>query len=44
MEKEFVKVNGMEFTKAGKKILFRGMGIGQLAEYGAFYAGDPDTG
>ena len=22
MEKEFVKVNGMEFTKAGKEILF----------------------
>lgn len=28
MEKNFVKVNGMEFTKEGKPLLFRGLGIG----------------
>ena len=44
MEKEFVKVNGMEFTKDWKRDPFSRNGNRQLAEYGAFYAGDPDTG
>ena len=41
MEKEFVKVNGMEFTKAGKEILFRGMGIGSWLNMEHFMLGIP---
>ena len=41
MKKEFVKVNGMEFTKAGKPILFRGMGIGSWLNMEHFMLGIP---
>ena len=41
MRKEFVKVNGMEFTKAGKPILFRGMGIGSWLNMEHFMLGIP---
>ena len=41
MKKEFVKVNGMEFTKTGKPILFRGMGIGSWLNMEHFMLGIP---
>ncbi len=41
MKKEFVKVNSMEFTKAGKPILFRGMGIGSWLNMEHFMLGIP---
>lgn len=41
MEKNFVKVNGMEFTKEGKPLLFRGLGIGSWLNMEHFMLGIP---
>lgn len=41
MEKNFVKVNGTEFTKAGKPLLFRGLGIGSWLNMEHFMLGIP---
>lgn len=35
---DFVKVKGKEFYYKGEPILFSGLGVGFLAEYGAFHA------
>ena len=41
MEKNFVKVNGTEFTKEGKPLLFRGLGIGSWLNMEHFMLGIP---
>lgn len=41
MEKKFVKVNGTEFVKDGKSMLFRGLGIGTWLNMEHFMIGMP---